>query len=588
MVSSEASRGGGGGFGDEQDWPPGFRFHPTDEELVLYYLKRKICRKKLKLNIIAETDVYKWDPEELPGLSVLQTGDRQWFFFNPRDRKYPNGARSNRATRNGYWKVTGKDRIITCNSRSVGVKKTLVFYRGRAPNGERTDWVMHEYTLEEEELKRCQNVQEYYALYKVYKKSGPGPKNGEQYGAPFREEDWNYDFPDFDNSANQDVPVEKVDEGLKNDNVGVNSQVPSFTVEELMKDLTEYSLPDLSELNGYTNTPSQVVSKEDLKSTLVDLPYKEVIVQVPVNQFCVNGVQRNLQASFDLLPPAVAELQVHQAPVVESDPSIHEREVFILPEEGFLEMDDLLCTEPDQINVEESLNNFQVDETDGIGELDLYHDAAMFLNDIGPGPDPVIDQYGYYFGSNPLGPGEVVDQPYVDGEGPSDNQLFLNDANQINYHLYLDDAPPALEQEGSVLTSAEFYPGSNPDQTSGVVFGSSNFSLQANQNQSGNDVNGATSWLSSAIWSFVESIPTTPASAAENALVNRAFGRMSSFSRIRMNVVNASVSTGSDSETTKCSRRNRGFIFFPVLVVVIAILWVVIGTVRIWGTGITT
>lgn len=216
------------------------------------------------------------------------------------------------------------------------------------------------------------------------------------------------------------------------------------------------------------NSILQVVSKEDMKSTLVDPPYKEFIVQEPVNQFCVNGVQRNLQASFDLLPPAVAELQVHQAPVVESDPSIHGREVFILPEEDFLEMDDLLCTEPDQINVEESVNNFQVDEIDGIGELDMYHDAAMFLNDIGPDPDPVVDQYGYYFGSNPFGPGEVVDQPYVDGEGPSDNQLFLNDANQINYHLYLDDAPPALEQEGSVLTSAEFYPGSNPDQTSGI------------------------------------------------------------------------------------------------------------------------
>lgn len=205
-----------------------------------------------------------------------------------------------------------------------------------------------------------------------------------------------------------------------------------------------------------------------MKSTLVDPPYKEFIVQEPVNQFCVNGVQRNLQASFDLLPPTVAELQVHQAPVVESDPSIHGREVFILPEEDFLEMDDLLCTEPDQINVEESVNNFQVDEIDGIGELDLYHDAAMFLNDIGPDPDPVVDQYGYYFGSNPFGPGEVVDQPYVDGEGTSDNQLFLNDANQINYHLYLDDAPPAIEQEGSVLTSAEFYPGSNTDQTSGI------------------------------------------------------------------------------------------------------------------------
>lgn len=53
---------------DDKEWPPGFRFHPTDEELVVYYLKRKICKKRLKLNIIREVDVYKWDPEELPGM----------------------------------------------------------------------------------------------------------------------------------------------------------------------------------------------------------------------------------------------------------------------------------------------------------------------------------------------------------------------------------------------------------------------------------------------------------------------------------------------------------------------------------------
>lgn len=52
----------------ENVWPPGFRFHPTDEELVLFYLKRKICKKKIKFDIISETDVYKWDPEELPGI----------------------------------------------------------------------------------------------------------------------------------------------------------------------------------------------------------------------------------------------------------------------------------------------------------------------------------------------------------------------------------------------------------------------------------------------------------------------------------------------------------------------------------------
>ncbi|KAJ0698870.1 putative transcription factor NAM family [Helianthus annuus] len=52
-------------------FPPGFRFHPTDEELVLYYLKRKICCRPLKPDIIGEVDVYKWDPDELPGFGFV-------------------------------------------------------------------------------------------------------------------------------------------------------------------------------------------------------------------------------------------------------------------------------------------------------------------------------------------------------------------------------------------------------------------------------------------------------------------------------------------------------------------------------------
>lgn len=48
--------------------PPGVRFHPTDEELLLYYLKKKITNTPcLNLAIIAEIDIYKFDPEELPG-----------------------------------------------------------------------------------------------------------------------------------------------------------------------------------------------------------------------------------------------------------------------------------------------------------------------------------------------------------------------------------------------------------------------------------------------------------------------------------------------------------------------------------------
>ncbi|CAM0910541.1 unnamed protein product [Alopecurus aequalis] len=141
--------GGGGGGGGEL--PPGFRFHPTDEELITYYLLRKVLDGSFSgARAIAEIDLNKCEPWELQDKACKATGEKEWYFYSLRDRKYPTGLRTNRATGAGYWKATGKDREIR-SARSgalVGMKKTLVFYRGRAPKGQKTQWVMHEFRLE--------------------------------------------------------------------------------------------------------------------------------------------------------------------------------------------------------------------------------------------------------------------------------------------------------------------------------------------------------------------------------------------------------------------------------------------------------
>lgn len=130
--------------------PPGFRFHPTEEELLLYYLRKKVGYEKIDLDVIRDVDLNKLEPWDIQEkCKIGSTPQNDWYFFSHKDKKYPTGTRTNRATAAGFWKATGRDKVIHSSLRRIGMRKTLVFYKGRAPHGQKSDWIMHEYRLDD-------------------------------------------------------------------------------------------------------------------------------------------------------------------------------------------------------------------------------------------------------------------------------------------------------------------------------------------------------------------------------------------------------------------------------------------------------
>ncbi|KAJ8542768.1 hypothetical protein K7X08_005291 [Anisodus acutangulus] len=161
----------------ESKLPPGFRFHPRDEELICDYLMNKVAssdhhdQSDQQRPLLVEVDLNKSEPWEIPEVACV--GGKEWYFYSQRDRKYATGLRTNRATLSGYWKATGKDRAVIRKGSLVGMRKTLVFYQGRAPKGRKSDWVMHEFRLEGPLNTRPQisSLKEDWVLCRVFHKN---------------------------------------------------------------------------------------------------------------------------------------------------------------------------------------------------------------------------------------------------------------------------------------------------------------------------------------------------------------------------------------------------------------------------------
>ncbi|KAG4128142.1 hypothetical protein ERO13_D09G003700v2 [Gossypium hirsutum] len=159
-------------------FPAGYRFKPRDDELVLFYLKPKLLNLRLPPNRIRDVELYHYNPQQRIE-KYGSYGEEEWYFFTPREKKYRNGFRPNRTAGDGYWKATGADKILRSESHEIGYRKALVFYKGKPPKGEKTDWMMHEFRLKDPPAKLSQDEMRLddWILCKIYQKSDKSTKN---------------------------------------------------------------------------------------------------------------------------------------------------------------------------------------------------------------------------------------------------------------------------------------------------------------------------------------------------------------------------------------------------------------------------
>ncbi|TKY67052.1 NAC domain-containing protein 90 [Spatholobus suberectus] len=159
-----------------EDHPPGFRFFPTEEELVGFYLHNKLEGQRNAIDrVIPVIDINGVEPWNLPTLAgELCRGDtEQWFFFSPGQEREARGGRPSRTTACGYWKATGSPGYVySSDNKVIGVKKSMVFYKGKAPTGRKTKWKMNEYRAIQVSNQSTPQLRWEFSLCRVYVISG--------------------------------------------------------------------------------------------------------------------------------------------------------------------------------------------------------------------------------------------------------------------------------------------------------------------------------------------------------------------------------------------------------------------------------
>ncbi|WOG97100.1 hypothetical protein DCAR_0416439 [Daucus carota subsp. sativus] len=155
--------------------PIGYRFRPTDEELILHYLKPKLLSFPFPSSVI---------PHHLnlfhshPSLFIGDCKEKKYFFCKSSWNHFKN-CRLSTADGSGYWKHISKDKYI-CSSSAfiIGTKKSYIFHQGNYPHSIKTQWAMKEFSLLPSQTATLlsQNMED-WVIFCIYQRRRRGKKH---------------------------------------------------------------------------------------------------------------------------------------------------------------------------------------------------------------------------------------------------------------------------------------------------------------------------------------------------------------------------------------------------------------------------
>ncbi|KAL0328454.1 UNVERIFIED_CONTAM: protein CUP-SHAPED COTYLEDON 2 [Sesamum calycinum] len=166
---------------EEASLPPGFRFHPTDEELISYYLLKKVLDSSFTTRAITQVDLNKSEPWNLPGTESEDGGERM-VLLQPARQEIPDGVEGEQGDGSrvleGHWERQGD--IQLQDMVAGGDEENPSFLPGESSKGEKTNWVMHEYRLQGKLAYHylSPNSQDEWVISRVFQKTAPGSSGG--------------------------------------------------------------------------------------------------------------------------------------------------------------------------------------------------------------------------------------------------------------------------------------------------------------------------------------------------------------------------------------------------------------------------